>query len=170
MFGNVPKELQELKQWVLWVRVPRGNKDAKVPYQANGFPARTNDSRTWCSFDDAVATYEANSARYSGIGFVFTDKDEYCGIDLDYCIDGGVIDEWAKSVIERFGSYTEYSPSGNGIHVLAKGKKPTDKCKKGKIEIYECGRYFTVTGQQIGETTSLKNVQTELNSVCKETF
>lgn len=168
MFSNIPNELKELNQWVLWARVPRGNRDAKVPYSVNGFPARTNDSRTWSSYEATVDAYMTDPERYSGIGFVFTDKDPYCGIDLDHCINGGEIDEWANNILKQLDSYTEYSPSGTGIHILAKGKKPTAKCKKGLFEIYEKGRYFTVTGQQIGSCNEAKDIQSVLNHICIE--
>lgn len=159
------KELKELKQWVLWVKVPRGKREAKIPYAANGYPARTNDAKTWCSYEKAVEVYMANPERYSGIGFVFTENDPYCGIDLDHCVNGGEIEGWAAEIIENLDSYTEFSPSGTGVHVLARGKKPTTKCKKGLFEVYEKGRYFTVTGDRIrGE---IRDIQGELEKLCE---
>ncbi|WP_288943958.1 DUF5906 domain-containing protein [uncultured Roseovarius sp.] len=42
------------------------------------------------------------------------------GLDLDGCRDPetGEIEGWAESVVWRFGSYAEASPSGGGLHVL----------------------------------------------------
>src|SRR5699024_2621495 len=49
------------------------------------------------------------------------------------------------------GSYSEISPSGNGIHIIAKGELPKGGRRKGKIEVYDSGRFFTVTGNQLGD-------------------
>ena len=55
--------------------------------------------------------------RFSGIGFVFSSSDPYCGIDLDNCIDDGKVKAWAETIVEKLKavSYGEVSPSGNGI-------------------------------------------------------
>lgn len=161
-FENIPNELCALKQWVLWKRVPRGNKDAKVPYQTNGMYARTNDSKTWATFADAVNVHL--SGGYDGIGFVFTENDPYCGVDLDHCITDGAIEPWADEMIKNLNSYAEYSPSGTGVHVIGIGKKITEKCKSGSLEVYEKGRYFTVTGRTING--SITSMQDALDALC----
>lgn len=166
-FANIPEELKALNQWVLWKETRRGNTTAKVPYSIDGHMARTNDSRTWGSLDKVLRAMEENPWEYNGIGFVFTAVDPYCGIDLDHCIHDGVIDNWALEIIQRLSSYAEISPSGTGVHVLAKGKKPTEKCKKGAIEIYEHGRYFTVTGETVG-SKGLRDIQSEIKALCEE--
>ena len=69
------------------------------------------------------------------------------GIDLDKCrnAESGVIELWAKEIIEKLNSYTEISPSGTGIHIWVKGAIPKTGRRKGRIEIYDSGRdYFTV--------------------------
>ena len=53
--------------------------------------------------------------------------------------------------MERFSdSYAEISPSGSGIKIWAKGKLPGEGTAfplgDGRVEIYDQGRYFTVTG------------------------
>ena len=56
----------------------------------------------------------------------------------------------AKEWIEKFQSYTEYSPSKTGTHTIVKGKLPCEKgIKKGDYEIYDYARYFTFTGDVI---------------------
>ncbi len=45
-------------------------------------------------------------------------------------------------------SYAEWSPSGEGVHVLVRASLPTFCRHRGNgIEIYDTGRYFTVTGR-----------------------
>jgi hypothetical protein len=100
-----------------------------------------------------------------------------CGIDIDSCIrtraDGHkVIEPWASSVLARFNSYTEISPSGTGVKIffLAKseGKKNvTSKCEgsNGKhpaaVDIFFKGKYFTVTGQSYSSYSELRIVSDE---------
>jgi len=48
-------------------------------------------------------------------------------------------------------SYTEYSPSGKGLHIFVKGDIPVDGRKKGFIEMYKAKRYFTMTGNVYGD-------------------
>jgi primase-polymerase (primpol)-like protein len=84
---------------------------------------------------------------FLGIGFVFTESDPYCGIDLDDVIDeNGVIDPEAHAIIDKMDSYTEVSQSGRGIHIIVRGKKPNSQCRRGNVEIYDKGRYFALTG------------------------
>ena len=42
--------------------------------------------------------------------------------------------------------------SGSGVHLYAFGRLPSGARKKGQIEVYESGRYFTVTGDHVPGT------------------
>lgn len=78
---------------------------------------------------------------------MFAPDDPYTGIDLDGCFDEtGVLAGWAQDLVTRFDSYTELSPSGHGLHIIIRGKLPGRGRRKGSIEMYSEGRYFTVTG------------------------
>lgn len=72
------------------------------------------------------------------------------GIDIDHAIDPqtGAVSELAREIIAKMDSYTEYSPSGTGIHIFARGDIPTDGRKDPRkgIEFYKARRYFTMTG------------------------
>jgi primase-polymerase (primpol)-like protein len=153
VFENIPEQLRQHDQWVLWRRQKRRGKVTKVPYCARtGQMASSTEPATWSSFDRAVAAYKAGG--YSGIGFVFTSKDEVVGIDLDKCRDteNGHIADWAAKIIAQIDTYSEVSPSGEGVHLYAFGKLPDACRKKGHIEVYESGRYFTVTGHHVPGT------------------
>lgn len=69
------------------------------------------------------------------------------GIDLDDCVDkNGAIAQWAQDIIDQTNSYTEFSPSGNGLHILCLVHPDTTvNTKMGGIEVYTQDRYFTVT-------------------------
>jgi putative DNA primase/helicase len=74
---------------------------------------------TWATIRQAVATYQAYSW-LAGIGFVLTANDPYCMIDLDNCLDDGVLSDKAAYVLSEVNSYTEISPSGNGLKLLVR--------------------------------------------------
>jgi putative DNA primase/helicase len=100
---------------------------------------------------DAYRASESDSTRpYDGIGFVFSDADPFCGIDLDDCRnpETGEIVPWAQEIICRVGDgYTEISPSGRGIHVIIRGDVRGGGMRRGPVEMYSRGRYFTITGR-----------------------
>ena len=128
--GHIPEEPRLLTQWVCWRLEVRNGKPTKVPYQPNGRPADSTDPGTWSSFNDVLAAYEAGG--FDGVGFVFSKSSSYCGVDLDGCRDAvtGQVAPWAKEIIEALDSYSEVSPSGTGMKVFLKARKPGPKCKK----------------------------------------
>ena len=168
---NFPEELKALPQWVV--------RKQKVPFNANNMKcASTTDSSTWSDFQTAVNACEKYNT--DGLGFVFAEGQDYVGIDVDTCFDPstGEISEGGLKIIEMFDSYTELSPSGYGVHIFIKAdpnfKLPFHKHsmkpngieryenkngvrmkKEPEIELYNCGRYFTVTGNIFGEIKPL---------------
>jgi putative DNA primase/helicase len=84
---------------------------------------------------------------------VFSSGDPFCGVDLDGCRDPetGEMEHWAKEIVEALSSYAEVSPSGRGVHIIAKGKAPTP-FKRDRIEMYSIERFFTVTGQVLEDS------------------
>lgn len=153
-FANIPLELTERNQWVNWRSVlrPGTEKPTKQPLDPkSGRLASTIDPQTWGSFDEAAMRWRNGGA--DGIGFVFTADDPFVGIDLDACRDRetGEIEARARSIVESLDSYTEISPTGTGLHVICSGTLPPDGRRKGKIEMYSEGRYFTMTGAVLEE-------------------
>lgn len=132
-YDNIPDELKQLKQWVCC----DVNKLPKNPI--TGGNAMANNPSTWGTFEQAVEAKEKFG--FAGIGFQF--KEPYFGVDLDKCIDDvDFVDEF----VDTLGSYTEYSRSGNGIHIICKGKLPDGARRKDKVEMYDKARYFVMTG------------------------
>lgn len=152
-FNNIPTELKNCPQWVLWRKEKRNGKPTKVPYQVNSKMAQANNRNTWSSFEIVLEKYKQGG--YDGIGFVFSKQDDYVGIDLDKCCVDGDLSELAQEIMNIVPSYTEYSPSGKGIHIIAKGKIPLRGPGTGKkvpsigLEVYRHTRYFTFTGDSI---------------------
>jgi putative DNA primase/helicase len=151
---RIPDDLREWDQWVLWRSETRGAQRTKVPYDIAGKMASITSPAAWAPFEAALAAWNQYPKSYSGVGFVFTPVDPFCGIDLDDCIgDDGQVKEWARSTIEQFSdSYMEVSPSGKGIKIWARAALKDlpglqVRAKGGGAEIYTHGRFFTVTGQ-----------------------
>ena len=165
---KIPDELKTHRQWVNWKTIERGGKQTKIPIQPNGHPAKSTDATTWSNFDDL-----ANGL----IGFVFDPNDPYIGIDLDGCRnpETGQLDGWAFEIVERFATYTEVSPSGTGVKMFGvtdaqwrhnnKVELGGDgyRSKKPGIEVYDRGRYFTVTGDRYGDVQEIVNVDEQLD-------
>jgi hypothetical protein len=159
---NIAPCLRELQQWVAWEYVLKKDGDGN-PYWTKilkdvytGRNAKSNDPSTWTAFDDALAYYQAHRSTISGIGFVFSADDPFCGIDLDdgRDRDTGEILPWAASLIQEMNSYTEVSPSGTGAKIFVRATLPpkAKHCKPfkgGKIEVYDSLRYFAVTGHSL---------------------
>jgi putative DNA primase/helicase len=142
---SIPEELRVRPQWVVWKAV--GDKPDKVPYSArSGRRASSTDLLTWSTFQKALKAYE--SGEYAGVGFVFSSADPYTGIDLEDCVDAdGEIALWALEIIRYFDSYTEFSATGSGLHIIVRGDVPNRR--KGEVEVYSLKRFFTVTGHVV---------------------
>ena len=169
--GNIPHELKTRPQWVHWKLVQRDGKATKLPYNPKtGKLADSTNSETWGTIQEALIATETYGA--NGIGFVFSEHDPYCGIDLDSCRDPetGAIEPHAQRFIDQFQSYTEITPSGKGFHIIVKGSLPPGGRHKGKIEHYDRARYFTFTGNVLNGTSAIVERQTELQAFHKEIF
>lgn len=143
MFENIPNDLRSFPQWVVWKFEETINgKPTKVPFSPRtGQHASVNDPSTWATFEDACQA----SSWFNGIGFVFTDNDPFTGIDLDDTEGDSEKLQRQIKVHSEFDSYSEYSPSGKGLHIIVKGRVPTGR-RRSCIEVYSTGRFFTMTG------------------------
>jgi len=171
---EVPHELLRLPRWVAFRLTPPkkpGDKHGKIPIDPwTGKNASSTDPKTWAPI--ARAHLRAQVDNLAGVGFVFN-GDGICGVDLDKCRDpkSGEIEPWAQQIVTELSSYTELSPSGTGLHILVRGVLPDRGRKKGNVEIYETGRFFTVTGQRVaGTPATIENRQAEIDAVHTRIF
>ncbi|WP_435349180.1 phage NrS-1 polymerase family protein [Haloarchaeobius sp. HRN-SO-5] len=148
---SIPAVLREYPQWVCWRAKERDGKATKVPIDpTTGSFASVSDPETWTHYEVALGA----SAAEDGLGFVFTDEDPFVGVDLDDCRSDGELTEWAADIVDRLDSYTEVSPSGEGVHVLVEGTIPGSKSRSGSVECYESARFFTMTGERVDGTVA----------------
>lgn len=176
-------EMKEKSQWVCWRLEDRDGNRVKVPKNPhNGYNAKPNDPSTWGTYEECLE----GQRRYicDGIGIMLADG--LCGIDID-AINHGTISEsinpLEKEICKIFeGTYMEYSPSGNGIHILGmcdinqlpfvtmqdeKTKIDTkyySKNPNNNLEMYIAGttnRFFTFTEELLG-TNYFNNITEEM--------
>lgn len=151
MLNNIPYELQILTQWIVWKYEDKGGpKPTKVPYALDGRMASVNDPSTWTTFAAVCAVAHL----HDGIGFVFTERDEYGFIDLD-ATDTQIALQ--TEIYEQFNSYSEISPN-KGLHIIIKGWLPRGR-RRSSVEIYSSGRYATFTGRIYGSNRTIESRQ-----------
>ena len=159
---RIPQEMKQTRRWVGYKVELRDGKQTKVPYCAiNGDYAKSNDPSTWTIF--RVAISGCVKFGFDGIGFMLgedkTTGVKYFGIDLDNHEDENgnkpmTRDDFftfSGEFVNKLQSYTEYSHSGEGIHIICKGSLPEGAKRKNgvAVEMYDKGRFFTMTGNVI---------------------
>jgi primase-polymerase (primpol)-like protein len=151
------KELRPYRNWIVWQR--RG--EQKVPCNPDAsYQASSTKPATWGTLASALSALE--SGKFSGLGFMLDPQHlPLTFIDLDHVLkkEGSparsitdISDPRLLGIVHDLGSYTEISPSGEGLHVLAYGKLPGSGLKTAGLEMYDRGRYFTVTGEHLAGT------------------
>lgn len=161
MPDGIPQQMKAARRWVVWNYEWKGERWTKVPYIATA-PARKASStnpNTWSSFEDAHGAYE--DGKCEGIGFVLGDG--WVGYDQD--------DNGDLSNARILNSYTERSPGGDGLHTIVHGSKPGAAARRGGLELYDKGRYFTVTGHHVeGFPTTVEERTAEIASLYNVLF
>lgn len=152
----IPQEIRDIPQWVAWTTKTRDGKTTKVPVSWEGYPVDITNPDNYRTFPD----------KEDKRGFVFTEGDPYCGIDLDNCLGpDGQIEPWAQQIVDDLDSYTEWSQSGNGLHIIVKAKLPRS-IRKGRIEMYDHDRFFAITGELYNPyQTEIQDRQREVDSL-----
>ena len=153
---SIPQELKDNCLWCGWKYETRDGKTTKVPYNPQTIlRAKSDDPSTFRPFpfaDDALL-----GGYVDGVGIRLADG--YSAIDIDHCITDGVLSDAAMDICTTIQSYSEKSPSGEGIRVIFKSsdfvydkEKYYIKNSNKGIEIYLSGvtnRFVTITGNTV---------------------
>lgn len=151
-------DLKQHKNWINWNKEVRDEKETKVPYATNGKRASSTDESTWDTYENAVQQSDK-------IGFVLPNDATILAIDLDHCVSGNEItNDTFKRFVEQANTYTEYSPSGDGLHLLfyvpngieLQANRSQKKCPD--FECYSHGRYLTFTGFSYGKEKEIREI------------
>jgi hypothetical protein len=176
--------IEPMEEWHHWVRWKHNveEEERKKPYELSRFldndehhSFRVNQPWGWGSAQQAARAIEDGQG--DGVGFVFTEEDPFCGVDLDKCITDGVVHPKAAELVARLDGYVEQSVSGTGLHVIVEGRwnseghvvSESNTGWGGKLEIYDRKRFFTMTGVGSGD---IRDAQSELDRIAniKEWF
>lgn len=146
----IPAELASRPQWLVWKFEPGEKKPRKMPYYVSG---RRRTGKQGSDEDRAeLVTLEVALQHvgqgHSGVGFAFLPGDGLIGIDIDGCIDAdGVVAQRAAAIITACNSYTEYSPSATGVHIIVAGETKTFKSNEIGLEVFCSAQFFTFTAK-----------------------
>ena len=160
LLPKLPAIFKTFPNWVTWESVER-----KAPIiSGTRQNASSSNPDTWVDY--ATACANAKSGRgFQNLGFV-TDKCKVetgylRALDLDGCrnpVDGKLAD-WGQRIVDMCGSYSEVTPSGYGLRVwiisnlqgnyVYRFDPSTGFGSKVQVEIFDDGKYFTVTGDAL---------------------
>tara|TARA_B100002003_G_scaffold193510_1_gene183021 strand:- start:3745 stop:6135 length:2391 start_codon:yes stop_codon:yes gene_type:complete len=149
--GGPLHPLTQYRQFLAYRLVPdpkRAGKTQKKPVSVHtGQTCDHTDPANWCSRDEALAYVEAGHA--DGVGFEFTESDEFWFLDIDNGLQGG---QWLPLPQSLFnllaGVALEISSGRNGAHAFGSGPVPPHSCKNTALglEFYTSGRFVALTG------------------------
>lgn len=143
-------ELKTAKAWTYWTLID----GRKVPMNpATGRAAKINDPETWATAGDAWAA--KRRYRWGGLNLALTLKMGVVGVDLDDCFEerGGQrrLKNQARQIVQMLDTYTEFSPSGGGLHLFALGTIPHNINRHTDgFEMYAERHFMSVTGRPFG--------------------
>lgn len=161
VWDNIPRELATRKQWVLWKfewpETKPGRKAPtkwqKIPYYVRGGrraggQGEESDLRRLGTLDEVRQRFEQD-AKWDGVGFGFLPSDGMIAIDIDRAIDvdTGEVSQRCLGIVAACRSYTEFSPSGTGCHIIGYGTTESKKHNGIGVEMFCGSQFFTVTGR-----------------------
>ena len=163
------EDIKNMPVWLLWKKETRQGKPTKVPYQSKEKYASSTDPSTWSTYTSLKKEYFKNKPLSGdrGIGIVFDDTANVIGIDFDHCVENGITNKEVSAFIEKANTYTEYSPSGTGVHLLfQKTEQIALLANKHHfdtyaMEVYTSGRYFTFTEQEHELSKTLRTITSD---------
>jgi len=173
LLSNIPDELKRIPQWVLWrLEYNQQGRLTKVPYykpsKQTERKAEPDNPSTWMDFERTVYCLDyflpgKDEAMQTGVGFVLTEETGIVAIDIDDCFEQGALDttrlsDFAGDVLNKLNSYSERTPSGNGLRIFVKGSLPQKGNRKtnkipgcSSFEMSQSNQFLTVTGDRLTE-------------------
>jgi putative DNA primase/helicase len=149
LVDGIPYELRALDAWAVWRHETdsRGH-ESKPPYCAFAPAERAYASHpeTWASFQQALECYATSDGYWEGVSFAIDERHGIVGVDLDHVREHGAE---ATQIARALDSYTEWSPSGEGLRIFVLGTLPPGRCIRDWVEMYSNKRFLTVTGHRL---------------------
>ena len=138
------------KRWVNWQYKTVDGKQTKMPI------GKSNDPTTWSTYDELKDK--------KNVGIMFGLDKKFLGIDIDHCVENGkIVHEYRDEIvnfIKQSNTYVELSPSKTGIHLYFELTEPLELItnKKAPYEVYSSLRFFTVTGDKLGQDREVRTI------------
>ena len=184
-FSNIPQALSVGNLFAGWRSVNDGNRRNKIPVNVQTRRNACADRRgDWCDFLTAVGALSHSAPipgssgtpdslhatrHLAGIGRLSNyHRDGIVQIDLDNVIEEGLLTPIGLEHVERAGSYTEYSPSGRGLHIFVRATLPAwmegmssrKVVQKGdwsdaprfELQLFIANSYVTLTGDHVASS------------------
>lgn len=168
---GIPQALRDRPRWAPWKAVwnERRAKWDKIPVRADNsnIGLSTQRPNQWFTYEAALRCYQRNKDTLAGIGYCVTGIHGVVAIDIDHCVNpDGSLSEMAWAIIAKVGSYTEWSPSGNGVRIPFGGSVTSDAMNHDLgLEMYggHTARFVTITGDPIEDCpTEMREVPDEV--------
>lgn len=178
---RAPDALRELKGWLVWrwVQKPGRPKPSKMPYYVKGGVRQggmgsAQDRANMVTFEEAREFAQRHD--FAGVGLALMPEFGVTALDFDNCVKDGVVDPLVESLTA--GTYTEYSPSGNGIRAFVTGTLEDHKDSDPKdlsngafgFETFTGKGFVTFTGNmtELTEITGCENTLAPVNAALEE--
>ena len=163
---NIPEIMKSQKNWCVfntrW-NEKKGKIEKFIIDVNTGKWANSMDSSTWTTFERAIAYMQHHGN--PGIAYALNNNGIAC-IDLDHAIDDNKrFNSIAREILPHFpDTYTEKSVSEKGVHIFVladlldgdKYKNRTLTPDGEEIEIYQQGRFISMTGDTLNGIKELK--------------
>ena len=181
---EAPEELKALPGWLIWryEQHPGEAKPRKVPYYVEGGrrfgqQGSAQDRAKLTTF--AMARDEAMKRGFDGVGFALMPDWGITALDFDKCVgpDGSLPPE-ITSIVSN--TYSEYSPSGEGIRAFVKGNLGNHKSyaegDRYGFETFNTNGFVTITGRQtpvcelVGNDNRIAEASQKVIDLCETRF
>ena len=175
---NIPGELKAFNRWTPWCAEwnEKKGKWGKIPHRADRpeYGISTTKPEQWFKYEVAERSLQRNADKFAGLGYCMTGPHGIVAVDLDKCVDElGIVADWAQAVIDELQSYTEFSPSGTGIRIMARGATECDWTNHSVgIEVYggHEARFLTLTGDVLPGYYNMRDVPERSWTMLQQTY
>ena len=153
--------LKDMKIWIPFMLVPEGDRMAKKPsFDGIHYAKWKKESHLLMTYAAAKSLAETTPG-LEGVGLSIPKG--IAIIDLDKCVDNaGAIKTAAQTIISNLRSYTEYSPSGTGVHCVTVASLTEFTTKRfhqdgQSVEVLLPGTFCTFTGKIVGQESDIND-------------
>ena len=171
---NIPNLLKRIPRWLVWksFKEKPDKRFDKIPIcPSTNYKVSGTDQANHMTFEAALQAHQSGSG--DGVGIALTSETLDCndgdepvfliGIDLDKVKGSKANIKAARRIGKFIGSYAESSPSGTGIRIFALSTELVGKGQSPSGEMYNAGRFLTVTGH--GPPREVTNATDQLKAL-----